>query len=103
MRILVIEDDRLLNRTLCFNLATIGHEVDGAETKEYARQLLRKNIYALVVVDVNLPDGNGFDLCQEIKERDAKSFVIFLQCHSVKTVWIGKHRSDRLVKIFWMS
>ncbi|MDE7282418.1 MAG: response regulator, partial [Lachnospiraceae bacterium] len=64
MNILIIEDDRLLNNTLCYNLSTAGHETDSALTKSMALDFCGKHDYDLIVLDVNLPDGNGFDLCR---------------------------------------
>lgn len=66
MRILVVEDDQLLNSTLHYNLITVGYEVDAALTKKDAQYLYRKQKYDLIILDINLPDGNGFDLCEEI-------------------------------------
>ena len=64
MRILVVEDDRLLNHTLCYNLDAAGYAVDSALTKLAASNFLTKQDYDLIVLDVNLPDGNGFDFCR---------------------------------------
>ena len=58
MRILVVEDDRLLNNTLCYNLDAAGYVVDSALTKSAASNFLTKQDYDLIVLDVNLPDGN---------------------------------------------
>lgn len=62
MRILIVEDDRLLNQTLCYNLLAAGYSVDPAMTKAEAEQLILEYEYNLAVLDVNLPDGSGFDL-----------------------------------------
>lgn len=78
MRILVVEDDRLLNNTLCYNLSAAGYTADAAETKAEAAALCEKLDYDLAVLDVNLPDGNGFDFCRELKERRPDTAVIFL-------------------------
>ena len=69
MRILVVEDDQLLNKTLSYNLSAVGYSVDGAMSKAVAIRFLEKQDYDLIVLDVNLPDGNGFDFCREVKER----------------------------------
>ena len=45
MRILVVEDDRLLNNTLCYNLNTAGYVVDSALTKSAASDFLTKQDY----------------------------------------------------------
>ena len=78
MKILVVEDDRLLNNTLCYNLSTAGYEVDAALTKSVAERFCRKQEYDLIVLDINLPDGNGFELCKLIKPAHPDTIVIFL-------------------------
>lgn len=85
MRILVVEDDRLLNHTLCYNLSAMGYTVDAAVTKAEATALYGKQDYDLVVLDVNLPDGNGFDFCRELKERRPDTAVIFLTAHDMES------------------
>lgn len=85
MRILVVEDDRLLNHTLCYNLSAAGYTVDAAVTKAKAAALYERQGYDLVVLDVNLPDGNGFDFCRELKERRPDTAVIFLTARDMES------------------
>ena len=85
MRILVVEDDRLLNNTLCYNLDAAGYAVDSALTKSAASNFLTKQDYDLIVLDVNLPDGNGFDFCREVKERRPDTAVIFLTANDMES------------------
>ena len=61
MKLLVVEDDHLLNSTLCYNLIMTGYVVDTALTKADAISLCEKQDYDLIILDINLPDGNGFD------------------------------------------
>ena len=49
MRVLVVEDDRLLNNTLCYNLDAAGYAVDSALTKSVASNFLTKQDYDLIV------------------------------------------------------
>jgi two-component system OmpR family response regulator len=81
----VVEDDRLLNSTLCYNLTTVGYQVDAALTKADAIGQTEKQNYELIVLDVNLPDGNGFDFCREIKERRPDTAVIFLTANDMES------------------
>ena len=85
MRLLVVEDDRLLNNTLCYNLTATGYEVDAALTQSAAEQFCRKQEYELIVLDVNLPDGNGFDFCRDIKIRRPDTAVIFLTANDMES------------------
>lgn len=85
MKILVVEDDRLLNNALCYNLSAVGYTVDAAMTNAEAKALYEKQDYDLAVLDVNLSDGNGFDFCQELKERRPDTAVIFLTAHDMES------------------
>ena len=78
MLIHVVEDDKLLNNTLCYNLSTSGYDVDSVLSKAMAMQFFNEKRYELVVLDVNLPDGSGFDLCSEMKRQSPDTAVIFL-------------------------
>ena len=77
-RILVVEDDLALNAGLCFELDTGGYSSAAAYTCAKARYLVREERFSLVLLDVNLPDGNGFELCKLIKPQHLDTIVIFL-------------------------
>ena len=83
-RILVVEDDLALNAGLCFELDTGGYSSAAAYTYAKARYLVREERFSLVLLDVNLPDGNGFDLCREIKELRPELPVIFLTANDLE-------------------
>lgn len=85
MKLLVVEDDRLLNNTLCYNLSSNGYEVDGAMCQAAATQLCEEKEYDLVILDINLPDGNGFDFCSELKEQRPNTAVIFLTARDMES------------------
>lgn len=106
MRILVVEDDRLLNHTLCYNLDTAGYTVDSALTISAASSFLTKQDYDLIVLDVNLPDGNGFDFCREIKDRRPDTAVIFLTANDMESDMLKGYElgaEDYVTKPFPMS
>ena len=106
MRILVVEDDRLLNNTLCYNLNTAGYAVDSALTKSAASSFLTKQDYDLIVLDVNLPDGNGFDFCREVKERRPDTAIIFLTANDMESDMLKGYElgaEDYVTKPFPMS
>ena len=77
-RILIVEDDALLNKTLAFNLAAEGYTIASALNARTAMAKLTGGEYDLVLMDVNLPDGNGYDLCQLIKPAHPDTLIIFL-------------------------
>lgn len=68
-RILVVEDDIALSAGLCFELDSAGYITVAAYNCTKARAVLKTDHFALVILDVNLPDGNGFDFCIQIKQE----------------------------------
>ena len=81
----MVEDDRLLNNTLCCNLSAAAYTVDAAMTKSAAADLCGKQDYDLIVLDVNLPDGSGFNFCGEIKEHRRDTAVISLTANDMES------------------
>ena len=77
-RILIVEDDNLLNKTLAYNLTSDGYEVTGVLNARTATAKLTDLEYDLVLLDINLPDGNGYELCRLIKPDHPDTLVIFL-------------------------
>ena len=60
MKLLVVEDDRLLSNTLCYNLSAAGYTVDVAMTKSAAVNFCEAQDYDLIVLDVDFPDGKRY-------------------------------------------
>lgn len=67
MRILVVEDQKKMSGFLKKGLAEAGYSVDLAETGTAAESLVGENIYDLVILDVMLPDQNGFDTARHLR------------------------------------
>ena len=63
-KILIVEDDPALHAGLCFELDTDGYLTVSAYNCEKARLLMQCETFDLAILDVNLPDGSGFDLFQ---------------------------------------
>lgn len=82
-KILIVEDDLALSSGLCFELDTSGYLTSAAYTLEKADRLLKEESFHLVLLDVNLPDGNGFDLCKKIKADFPEIPVIFLTANDM--------------------
>ena len=77
-KILIVEDDALLNRTLGYNLASDGYDVASAYNYKDAVQHLKETEFNIALLDINLPDGNGLDLCEEIRGRGQHTYIIFI-------------------------
>ena len=77
-KILIVEDDILLNRTLGYNLASDGYEITAAYNHKDAVSHLKETEFDVALLDINLPDGSGLDLCEEIRERGQHTYIIFI-------------------------
>ncbi len=77
--ILLVEDDGVIRNNVCSLLQQEGYQTTACASLEEARTALRKNVPNLVILDVLLPDGSGFDFCREIR-GSYKVPVLFLTC-----------------------
>ncbi|WP_324824680.1 response regulator transcription factor [Sinanaerobacter sp. ZZT-01] len=67
-RIFLVEDDKAIAKNLVLLLRSEGFTVTHASTRSEALAALAENKFDLALVDISLPDGNGFTVCTEIKE-----------------------------------
>lgn len=67
--ILIIEDDAALSAGLCRALANERIQSEGVDLINKARRRILEKHFDLIILDVNLPDGNGFDFLREIKAK----------------------------------
>lgn len=74
MRLLIVEDEIDLATAIVKGLARRGHGVDSVTTVVDAELALVSVEYDLVVLDWNLPDGKGIDLCRAIRAGDLETF-----------------------------
>lgn len=103
-KVIIVEDDAMLNKALCRTFANAGYEAMGAASVREARSYMKEDT-ALMVIDVGLPDGDGFLLCRQAHEK-YNIPVIFLTARDDES---DMHRGfdcgadDYLVKPFPMS
>jgi CheY-like chemotaxis protein len=79
-----VEDDLSLINGLSFALKKEGYAVDVARTKQEAEALWLKEKFDLVILDVSLPDGSGYDLCRQIRQTSTVP-IIFLTAADEET------------------
>ncbi|WP_269525749.1 two-component system response regulator CreB [Coraliomargarita parva] len=66
-RILVVEDEPSIRDSIVYALESEGYAVDWTASGVEALELAEADGYALVVLDVGLPDRNGFDVCRDLR------------------------------------
>ena len=76
--ILLVEDDRILSETLTRHLNQNGYHTTFAYTKEDAVMKIKNLKFDLILLDITLPDGDGFAVCEEIRQISTDTRIIFL-------------------------
>ena len=84
MRILIIEDEITLSKTLAEGLTDCGYQVDVAENYKDAEYFIDIRNYDLVLTDWMLPDGDGIDLATIVKNRSSRTAVVILSARDDK-------------------
>lgn len=77
-RILLAEDDEFLRSGLMEMFQKEGYEVESAGTCSAAISAFESSPFDLVILDVMLPDGNGFDICSQIRKSSDSVPILFL-------------------------
>lgn len=77
--ILIVEDDVTLNNGIMLTLRQSDVAIEQAYNLKEAKQLLHKSPN-LIILDINLPDGSGFDLCKEIRRTSSVPIIFLTAC-----------------------
>jgi len=85
MKVLMLEDDQRLRSVVMRGLHRSGHTVDVAGTLEEARWFLSETTHDVLILDVMLPDGDGFGLCRELRAAGDWSPVLMLTARDAVT------------------
>ena len=83
-RIFLLEDDGALGRGIAMALERPGRTVTRAESLEEAEHLLARERFALLILDINLPDGSGLCLLRQLRERGDTAPVILLTANDLE-------------------
>lgn len=77
VKILLIEDNEIITKGLKYSLEQENFEIETAENIVTAKTKIKKQRYDLYLLDIGLPDGNGYEICNYIKSKEDVP-VIFL-------------------------
>ncbi|MHC5118795.1 MAG: sigma-54-dependent transcriptional regulator [Planctomycetota bacterium] len=76
--ILIVDDDRIILDSLCEFLSIEGYRTAGAGSVSEAKQRLTEESFALVITDVNMPDGDGFEILDLVRENHPRTVVLLI-------------------------
>lgn len=104
-KILIIEDDEALNRGINFVLKKDNYEVIAAFDISTAKKLLVYENVDMIILDLNLPDGDGIDFCKELRQN-SNIPVIMLTARDLETdeiIGFETGADDYITKPFSLS
>lgn len=81
-KILIIEDDPQIAKILSINLKYAGFAVQFAPSFKEGMSEIKREQYDLVLLDIGLPDGDGLDLCQRLRESGDDVPILFISARS---------------------
>ncbi|MCP4042750.1 MAG: response regulator transcription factor, partial [Gammaproteobacteria bacterium] len=79
-----VEDDENLRLALCDNLGDEGYRILPATDCRTAREALSREKFQLAILDIMLPDGDGYALCREIRAGGAETMVMMLTARTLE-------------------
>lgn len=80
MNVFLLEDDGAIGMALSYSLESEGYGVTLAKSITEAKDIIKRQTFALYILDLTLPDGSGYDICKIVKEQGDYP-VIFLTAY----------------------
>ena len=106
MRVLVVEDEQKINRTVCQALREESYAVDAAFDGEEAEDFCEINDYDLIILDIMLPKKDGLRVCADIRRRGNTTPILLLTAkdsYEDRVQGLDSGADDYLVKPFHMG
>jgi len=98
--ILVVEDEVAINELICKNLICVGHKCDSAFDGNTALQMTKKKTYDLLILDIMLPEKNGYEVLDECSKDTAIIFLTARDSLKDKVKGLNLGADDYIVKPF---
>ena len=101
-KVLVVDDEKLIVKGIKFNLEQDGMEVDVAYDGKEALDLARKKEYDIILLDVMLPEMDGFEVCQQIRAESDVPIIMLTAKDDVsdKVMGLDMGADDYMTKPF---
>ncbi|MCG8512956.1 MAG: response regulator transcription factor [Halanaerobiales bacterium] len=88
-RILLVEDDQALALGIEFTLTEQKYAVQRAATAQAAKELFDQKNFDLIILDINLPDDNGYEVCRYIREKSDVAIIFLTACADEVNIVLG--------------
>ena len=101
--LLLVEDEPHIAQGLIFNLEEEGYQVSHTESGEQALELLERNSYALIILDLALPGISGLAVCEQLRKQENQIPILMLTARGTeqdRITGLSKGADDYLTKPF---
>ena len=88
-KVLLVEDDSSLGETLCERLQLEGYFVDWAQSVRESRTMIQSNNYDLFIIDLGLPDGEGFEIAKFLRSQSVSPFIFMTALNTAESRLAG--------------
>lgn len=88
-KILIVEDDTMIAAGLTYALEQEGFEVTAVESCSAFKAVYSRGIFTMVILDLTLPDGTGYDLCKYIRNNEDIPILFLTACDDEVSVVMG--------------
>jgi len=88
-RILIVEDDKTIVMGLTYSLKQEGYDVEACYSASDTLATLNSQKFDLILLDLSLPDGNGYDICRKIKGSSDTPVIFLTACDDEVNVVMG--------------
>lgn len=78
MKILLVEDDHTLNQNICEALHASGYATQSIYDGNLADRVLRNDVFDCIILDINLPGKNGYDICKSFRFHNQETPILML-------------------------
>ena len=88
MRILLVEDEEQIRKMVMLNLEMENHEVIATDNGRKALELINSQYFDLIILDVMLPEVDGFQICEQVRLRNNQVGIIIVSAKDTSE-WFG--------------
>ena len=89
-KLLIVDDNQNEMNSLAIGFRLEGFDAEGVESGRAALQALEKNSYAVVLIDLMMPEMNGLQLARRIRESYSGTFTIMMSAYHLSPVQLAK-------------
>jgi DNA-binding NtrC family response regulator len=99
--ILIVEDDPDISKFYSVNLVARNYQIAETSTVKDALHVIQRGLPSLMILDIRLPDGRGWDLLRILDEQQTDYFPVIVATASISPVEVEEHEHSRITHLLF--